>query len=579
MSLEKRSIYHTLNSIIAFSFFLYACDDPSSQTTDMPQLNGETLAEAKSLFEGVFAMQVTTTTEQELPIIGISRSQSIARKLLRVREESGQFFAEETFCQISMSSDGPAVPSVPHTLVKVIPPLNTTLLLNKEGDQWSWERPRSGIALGVQLENLLTDQLPTSEQDDRVWDQDMDGQPGVTLNVTGLIEGDIYTIIRYVDTLSGTHEEDHWVGNTLDETEQKIVGASQEVLKLNTSPMVVDDPSLNTVFVYPLDEEASCDSVISKLDQELGGVTPEMDKPSKEDTEFPPYAERSETPPERPEPREGAESIWWTAFHSGEIERVFAAIEALDRELEEEPTQYQLLFARVGANAWLLSTALQEGWATEDYIEESTRAIPLSERALEARDGDGRVLAFIGTSYVLTGEMLGNDDLVDQGWAYLELGVSEWPEVVLFTWGMNLHGRLSVNDPRYQIALDSVFESIRLCFGEVNRDHPSVEGLSLLDSEWVRRACVSNEIAPHSNEGFWLTSGDLFLKAGQVDTARILYQNAKLSPSFETWSYQSLINERIDHISDFAERWSDDDEENHPFDYGADTPCKVCHQN
>ena len=267
---NQRSIYQILAIHLALALCFSACDEPTDEGGDSPSLSGEALAEAKGLFEGTFALQVTTTTEQELPVVGISRAQSVARKLLTVREEEGQFFAEESFCQISMSSDGPAVPSVPNDLVSAIPAVSTPLVLEKEGDQWGWERPRSGIALGVQLENPLTDELPSSAEDDRVWDQDMDGEPGVTLNVTGLIEGDIYTVIRYVDTLSGTHEGDRWVGHTQDETEQKIVGASQEVLLLNTTPTIVDDPALNTAFAYPLDEGASCEAVISTLDQELG---------------------------------------------------------------------------------------------------------------------------------------------------------------------------------------------------------------------------------------------------------------------------------------------------------------------
>ena len=76
--------------------------------------------------------------------------------------------------------------------------------------------------------------------------------------------------------------------------------------------------------------------------------TAEITSPSS--TDFPLYAERVEAPPERPVPEEGAESLWWDAFHSGEIERVHEAIIALDEALEADPENDQLLFARIGAN-------------------------------------------------------------------------------------------------------------------------------------------------------------------------------------------------------------------------------------
>lgn len=581
--MHKRLYTGQLMVLLSLTLLVACDDDPVTSSTEMT-LTPDELAEAKIIFEGTYALRVMTTSEQEIPVVGLTRSSSVAKKLLRVREVDGVFLAEETFCDIAMNSEGPAAPSVPNELVSFIPVVESPLRVQKQDAQWRWERERSGLALGVRLDRPLSDDLPESADDPAVWDQDEDGHPGVTLTVSGLIEGNIYTLIRYVDTLSGEVEGDTWVGHTKDETEQVIVGASQEVLLLNINSQAIDDLSLNTVVAYPLNEGSTCAAVLDRLEeeeigQELDITEQTMEMEDHQIAEFPAYADRAIAPPPRPAPEEGAEAMWWSAFHSGDIERVYEAITALDIALEDDPENFQLLFSRLGANTWLLSTAIQEEWPTEDYIEESTKAITLSQRALEARGEDGRVLAFIGTAYVMTGEALGDDDLIDQGWAFLEQGVSEWPEVVLFTWGMNMHGRLEATNPLYQVALDSVFESMYLCFGEVDRENPSVEGLTLVDSEWVRRACLSNEIAPHSNEGFWLTSGDLFLKNGDIELSRILYNNAKLSPSYDSWSYKEVLTNRIEQIEDFAQRWADDNPNNDPIDYGADTPCKFCHQN
>ena len=264
---EKNFIHTHLVLTVLLALVLGACDETSGQSEGAIPLTGDQLAEAKEVFEGHFALQVTTTTEQELPVVGVSRSTSVAKKLLTVREENGRFFTEEKFCEIVMISDGPASPSVPTNLVDFIPSVTSTLNLEKSELGWQWERPRTGLVLGARLDQPLEDTLPMSADDELVWDQDMDGQPGVTLNVTGLVEGDIYTLIRYVDTLSGDVNDSGWTGHTQDETEQVIVGASQEVLKLNVTPVAVDDPSLNTALAYPIAADGNCEDVLTRLAQ------------------------------------------------------------------------------------------------------------------------------------------------------------------------------------------------------------------------------------------------------------------------------------------------------------------------
>ena len=135
------------------------------------------------------------------------------------------------------------------------------------GGEWQWERIRSGLVLGAQLDDPLNDPLPSEESDTRVYDQDMDGNPGVTLSVSGLVEGDIYTVIRYVDTLSGSiTSEGVWEGVTRDETEQLIIGASQDVLKVNVTPVAVDGPSLNIVTAIAISAEDGCTQAMDALD-------------------------------------------------------------------------------------------------------------------------------------------------------------------------------------------------------------------------------------------------------------------------------------------------------------------------
>ena len=125
---------------------------------------------------------------------------------------------------------------------------------------------RSGLVLGAQIDDPLNDLLPSEENDDRIYDQDMDGNPGVTLNISGLVEGDIYAVVRYVDTISGSvTSEGVLEGVTRDETEQIMIGASSELLKINVAPVAIDDPALNVAVAISIPADAGCSEVIDTL--------------------------------------------------------------------------------------------------------------------------------------------------------------------------------------------------------------------------------------------------------------------------------------------------------------------------
>jgi hypothetical protein len=57
--------------------------------------------------------------------------------------------------------------------------------------------------------------------------------------------------------------------------------------------------------------------------------------------------------------------------------------------------------------------------------------------------------------------------------------------------------------------------------------------------------CWNSWIAPHNFEGFFLNFGDMLVKAGQPETAVIMYRNARLARESGTWPYRAVLEERI----------------------------------
>jgi hypothetical protein len=60
-----------------------------------------------------------------------------------------------------------------------------------------------------------------------------------------------------------------------------------------------------------------------------------------------------------------------------------------------------------------------------------------------------------------------------------------------------------------------------------------------------KRVCWNSTIAPYNFEGFFMNMGDMLVKAGDPGTARKVYANAKLSPTYASWPYRAVLEQRL----------------------------------
>ena len=145
--------------------------------------------------------------------------------------------AMSTFSSLTSASGG-----MPETLGQnSIPPLLVNALaatplavplpgngaIRASGVVWLW---------GLQnLANPATDPLPTSADAGTVWDQDKDGNPGVTVDVVSP-PGEIYLVKRVVFDFAQSTSAGGWFTGSLEATsDQETVGASTPLLDTNVS--------------------------------------------------------------------------------------------------------------------------------------------------------------------------------------------------------------------------------------------------------------------------------------------------------------------------------------------------------
>lgn len=118
---------------------------------------------------------------------------------------------------------------------------------------WKWSSP--------------SDATPTTASDSRIFDQDMDGNPGCTMDV--LFQGlttKVFFVQTQRDALSGTVGANGVLtGTTVDTGDQVVIGSDNSLLQ-GVMNMWTTDPNMadNTVEVVPVSSPLTCSQLMSQ---------------------------------------------------------------------------------------------------------------------------------------------------------------------------------------------------------------------------------------------------------------------------------------------------------------------------
>jgi hypothetical protein len=218
-----------------------------------------------NLVIGSYAMQSTTAATQMVPILGKMSSTTVELGLVDIaRSGTGLSFTERG-CHVTVIGSATAMTTVPDAIPRSVPPTVSSLELVKNGSQVTWKKPAVAVAVGAHLANPDTDALPTTPDDPRVWDQDGDGNPGVTVMISGIVSGKIYVVQRQRAIYSGTVSGPQALSGTVsDASDQSIIGSDNSVLKQNISSTPDPDPSKNPIRFAKLTGAYTCDQLVSQ---------------------------------------------------------------------------------------------------------------------------------------------------------------------------------------------------------------------------------------------------------------------------------------------------------------------------
>lgn len=266
------------------------------------------------------------------------------------------------------------------------------------------------------------------------------------------------------------------------------------------------------------------------------------------------------------------------AFEAQRYDLLPAQVAELESAAAEAPEDPQIALTLALANLW---GAAEIGRIGSDPVLEAGHAIDALaqfEHAQTLAPEDARIQGFIGSLHVRIGNRTGNAALVEQGLADIEAGAVRHPEFNEFV-RLLILSRMERDSPRFAAAFEATRRTMEACRLPVTEENPSLalehqpEGAVGPD-----RVCWNGPRALHNFEGLWLFVGDLYVKAGLTDLARSLYANARTFPSYATWGFQELLEQRIADADSAAARFADDDPSNDPqLIADSSVQCAVCH--
>ena len=233
---------------------------------------------------GVWAMVQITSEIVDIPIVG-NRTRTTTTHLRLIMEQNddtlsvletncgtniddGTMMVNTTIPDAFLDSLGATERTARLELVSGTDPATGTPSLERRiVFQWNTQ------VLGARLEDPENEALPMDEADPRVFDQDNDGHPGMTVRVEimGLIGGEVYVVQRNRNRLIGTVISPGFIRGTIEwETEQVILGASSPFLEGGGQGAPDPHPGRNFFLARRIDPMFDC-ADIRQMDLLLWG--------------------------------------------------------------------------------------------------------------------------------------------------------------------------------------------------------------------------------------------------------------------------------------------------------------------
>lgn len=276
-----------------------------------------------------------------------------------------------------------------------------------------------------------------------------------------------------------------------------------------------------------------------------------------------------------------AENKFWNTLHQGRYSEISDADKMLTAAYLENPNDPKIAAHLGFLHIWKITERYRMKEVPATIVDEIILSKKYFKDSHELNPADTRITGFYGDSQLVTGQIFHDEREQTRGYFTLKRAISAWPEFNYFTGGYVM-SVLSPDSKNFKEGLEWQWKTMDLCAEQkINRNNPDFTPYMHLETQQgPKRACWNSWIAPYNFEGFFLNMGDMLVKAGDVNTAIKIYNNAKLAKNYSSWPFKNLLEKRIqnaqENIKNFQQEFISPDKS---IMFNGGYGCVACHQN
>lgn len=223
---------------------------------------------------GTFALKTINATLVDVPIDGLSEDPlgggANFRLVSREWDEEAQLYRQTSRLCGGYNFEVLGVTTeVPQETYRKVPE-STEELVVVDHERGTYESTGHLQVWALDLDDPFNDAFPTEKDDPRIFDMEPDDNPGLTLFVGGLVEGEVYAAQRKGVDLDGVIQgPDYAVGLAINDFESITLGNNNELLDASEDGGAGPhpDPKESWFEEVRIPEDSDCDFVASAEDE------------------------------------------------------------------------------------------------------------------------------------------------------------------------------------------------------------------------------------------------------------------------------------------------------------------------
>ncbi len=277
-----------------------------------------------------------------------------------------------------------------------------------------------------------------------------------------------------------------------------------------------------------------------------------------------------------------AEDYFWENFLGGNYDSIPKMKYLLTAAYTENPANSIIASHIAFTHMWELAERKRAADTNNpEIIYNATIARKFFNESYQLNPDDARILGFLGVAQRGEGTLNGDEREIREGYYTLKHSAGDYPEFNDFTMGYMLTQLPKKND-KFAEGVELYWDNVDVCSEtSVSRRDPSYKQFMKMETTTgEKRVCWNGQKMPHNFEGFFMSFGDALVKSGKWKTAILMYNNAKLSKTYNEWKYKDYLENRIINAEDNVKNFNDPSQrdDNKVIMFNTSFACMSCHQ-